>query len=117
VPVAQLLRDHPEIKRDLQHQRVGVAQPPLPRGIGLLEHPPGRRRIIGLQVQPSELMRRSQDLRVVLAQPALPGIDAVLEQHDRRGEIRGPGEGLSPLPHGKKRRRLRHGAMVPATRR
>ncbi len=46
VPVAQFLRNHAEIVRDLQNQRIGVTKPPLPSRVGLLEHPTGGGRIV-----------------------------------------------------------------------
>ena len=48
MPVAKLLGHHADVVRDLQHERIGVPQPPQPRRVRLLEHPPSSSRIIRL---------------------------------------------------------------------
>jgi hypothetical protein len=57
VPVLHLLGDHAQVERDSQHDRVGVAEPPLPGGVGLLEHPASGGRIIGPLMDGGELLR------------------------------------------------------------
>jgi hypothetical protein len=50
VPVAQLLGDRAQVKRDRQEQRVSVAPPAQPGGERLLQNPSGGCRIVGLHV-------------------------------------------------------------------
>jgi hypothetical protein len=115
VPVAELLRHHAQVERDLQHQRVGVTEPPLPGGVRLLEDPARGGRVVGLLVHPSELMQGRQDVRIILTERALPGVDGMLEHRARTSKITGPGQGLRALADGKKRGRLRHPAMLHGT--
>jgi hypothetical protein len=106
VPVAQLIGHGAKIVGDLQHQRIGVAQTPLAGRVRLLEHPARGGRLVPLLVHPGELVRRDQDVRVVLAQPRTPNVHRVLEQLGGPGKIARAGHGLGPLPEGKERRRL-----------
>jgi hypothetical protein len=98
VPVAQFLGHHAEVVGDLQHERIGLAEPPLPRGIGLLEHPPSRRRIVGFLVQPGELVRRPEHPGIVLAQVDLAELDGVLEHRDGGRAITLLGKAVGTLP-------------------
>jgi hypothetical protein len=108
MPVAEFLGHHTQIVRDLQHQRIGVPQPPLPRSVGLLQHPPGRHRIVRpLQDRP-ELVRRHQNIGIVLRKVDLPQLNGTLKHSPRRSQVATISEGLRALPGRKKRGRLRH---------
>jgi hypothetical protein len=80
VPVAQLLRGLAQLGRDRQHDRIGVAEPPLPGGERLLQHPAGRRRVAALAVDAGQLVRGGQDGRIILAQRIPRIVERGLEQ-------------------------------------
>jgi hypothetical protein len=115
MPVAQLLRHHAKIERDLQHQGVGFPQAPLAGRVRLLEDPACSGRVVGLLVHARKLMQGRQYVRIILTELALPGVDGMLQHRTRTGKIAGAGQGLRVLPDGEKRGRLRHPAMLPGT--
>jgi hypothetical protein len=108
VPVAQFLGDHPDVVRDRHHQRIGVTEPPLPRRVGLLEHPARRRRIVRPLMNPRQLVGGLQHVRMVVGQIHPPQLHGTLEDSTRPGQIAGVGEGLRALPGRTERGRLRH---------
>jgi hypothetical protein len=108
VPVAQFLGHHAQVVRDLQDQRIGIPEPPLPGRVRLLQNPSRSRRITRLLMNPGQLMGRGQHLRIILTQIDPPQLDGVGEQGDSAGPVPGIGKILSPLPGRGERRRLRH---------
>jgi hypothetical protein len=81
VPVVQLLGDAPEVERDPQHQRVRVAEPPLPRRQRLLQDPPRRGRVTGRPVHRRKLVQGGQHSGVV-------GAECLLRQRQRLRQCR-----------------------------
>ena len=108
VPVLHLLGDHTEVEGDRQHDGIGVTEPPLPGGVGLLEHPARGGRIVGPQVHAGELLGGEENVGIVLAEIRPAQVDGMLEHSARLTQITGIGEGLRTLPGGEKRGRLRH---------
>jgi hypothetical protein len=108
VPVAEFLRHHPQIVRDLHHQRIGVPQPPLTGRVGFLQHPPGSHRIVGLLQNRPKLMRSNQYVRIILGQVDFPQLNGALQHSTRPSQIATTDESLRALPGRQKRGRLRH---------
>ena len=108
MPVTQLLSHHPDVMRDLQHQRIRVTQTPKPRRVRLLKHPPRSHRIIRPLQDGPQLIRRPQNIRIVLRKVDSPEFHGMLEHSTRPSQITRRGQGLSPLPGRKERRGLRH---------
>jgi hypothetical protein len=101
VPVPQFLGHYAQVERDLQQQRISVTQPPLPRRVRLLQDPPRRRRIIRGLMNTSQLMRGSQNVGIILAEPSSADLDGILEDIARPYEVPPTEQDLRPLPGGK----------------
>ena len=108
VPVLHLLGHDPEIEGDPQHDRIGVPEPPLPRRVGLLEHPPRAGRIIGTLMYGGELLGGQENIGIILTEVGPAQVDGMLEHSTRLTQITGFGEGVRTLPGGEERGRLRH---------
>ncbi|GAB2584954.1 hypothetical protein Aab01nite_53510 [Paractinoplanes abujensis] len=102
MPVAQLLSRHPDLVRDLQHQRVRIPQPPLPSRIRILQNPPSRRRIIRPLQQHPQLVRSAKNVRIILGKVNFPQLNRLLKQRPSPRDIPRRGQGVSSLPSGTK---------------
>jgi hypothetical protein len=89
VPVVEFLRDAPEVEGDPQHQRVRVAEPPLPGRQGLLEDAPRRGRVAGGPAHGSELVQTGQHGWVVGAESLLRLCQRLRQYRARPVEITG----------------------------
>ncbi|TDO37178.1 hypothetical protein C8E87_0785 [Paractinoplanes brasiliensis] len=108
MPIAQLLGHRPDLVRDLQHQRIGVPQPPLPSRVRLLQHPPRTRRVIHPLQQNPQLVRGAKNIGIILRKVDFPQFDSLLQQRLRPRNIPRRGQGSGALPGRIKGRGLRH---------
>ena len=108
VPVLHLLGHDAQIEGDQQHDRVGVAESPLPSGMGLFEDAASSGRITGALVDRSKLLSGQQHIGIVLTEIGPSQLNSMLKRGNGLTRIAGIGKGLGTLPGSKKRRRLGH---------
>ena len=98
VPVAKLFSNHTEIVGNVKHQRIGVTKPPLPGSIGLLQHPPGPRRIVRFPQNHPKLVCGEKNVRIILGKIDFPQLNRTLKHSPSPSEITGVGKALRALP-------------------
>jgi hypothetical protein len=96
VAVGEFLGDQPEVVREHQHQRIGLAQPD-PGLEGLLECAPRRHRIVGSHLDVGELPHRGEQVGVALGELGPGDLDGPFEQGSCPVQIAGLGEGFGTL--------------------
>ncbi|GIJ23882.1 hypothetical protein Vlu01_45060 [Micromonospora lutea] len=87
VAIAQLVRDGPQLESQRQHQRIGMRPAAFPGGERLLQHPPGRTRIVRFPVQPGEQMSRTEHIWMIFAEGRPSRIDRIDQQVTGGGEV------------------------------
>jgi hypothetical protein len=110
VAIAQLIRDGRQLEGQRQHQRVGMRPAPLPGGERLLQHPPGRTRIVRLPMQPGQQMSGAQHVRMILAERRPSGLDRIDQQVTGAGEVTRTTQREGPLLSDGQRRGMGHEA-------
>lgn len=108
MPIPQLLSHNAEVEGDLQHERIRVPQPPLPRRVRLFQNPPSPRRIIIKLMKPSQMVGGSQHPRIILTKIRPPQSNGMREHGNAGGPITLLSQILSTLPGRLERRGLRH---------
>ncbi|GIJ11609.1 hypothetical protein Van01_48230 [Micromonospora andamanensis] len=97
VAVAQFVRDGPQLEGQRQHQRIGMRPTALPGGERLLQHPPGRARIVRLPMQPGQQVSGAEHVRMILAERRPGGLDRIDQQVTGSGEVTGTTQREGPL--------------------
>lgn len=111
--VAELLRNDPQVMRNVQHERITVTEFPDPRRVRVLQLPPGRHRIIDAQIDPRQLPLRGQHIRIILTELVPPDLHRPFEQHFGRIEGAGRDQTTRTVKNWNERGRLRHVRHAP----
>lgn len=110
VAVAQLVRDGPQLEGQRQHQWIGMRPATLPGGERLLQHPPGRARIVRLPIQPGQQVSGAEHVRMILAERRPSGLDRLDQQVTGGGEVTRTTQREGPLLSDGQGRSMGHGA-------